>query len=1010
MTSSSQLDSVLAREDVVLSEVLDEEDVLQECKVNNRRLLEFLTQPQNMRELVSYITQEPPEDLDERWRFKYPNISCEILTADVPHINDALGDDQSLLNQLYSFLQTGSGFTLNPLLASFFSRVMGLLISRKTEQWLIDERIIQRLIDMIHPSKDEEQHCNGSSSLYDIIRLNRDQLIHIQLSPEHDQLLSILEKQETIEQLLSNMFDDERKESVIVNGIQVLLTLLEPRRPRPELGGIGGFFNIDGQLEICHPTFEPSSQQSTLGTLLAIKQRFRDFQQLLVDPPKKEPMKMTFGVLDPPLGNTRLQVVKLLNYILQASNRDVLQELLSYRLLETTLDLFFQYTNNNFLHTQVEQCVGLILSSPWPVEEPGDDNSTSNTDNQLVRHLLEKCGLIQRILTAWEENDKEQMTGGRRRGYMGHLTRIANHIVQSCEKGPNQSVTLEILKALLEDEKERWEKFTMGSLSETNKRNTIDLESTHNLHSSSDDEENELKEFSFPQEAVLQQAFADYQMQQMTSTFIDHFGFNDEEFGEQEDSVNAPFDKAANINFSLNMENESPNSNLFDLCCKERIQQFNDEEGDNSDEEDVWQEKELRFSSGTVPSSYSAHVPHVQMESTAVASKENECKHGSQDASSTLDPPAASLSAQAAKYAVPTTTPNSSSLDSADSSSSSTEPSVTDADKSSSCQKAPQDLSSQHSVTSKTGCSSETVNSKVTPGQGEESQPDCTLPNGDMQEPPSSESTATSDSCAGTQTIQNQHSNGITGRATNPEHKTEQHRPTLDIRRNIVSYVLNDWDRFKVWTDDGTGDNCTTQEHYKTEMLKPFTYESACKWHTGSEVQPDGSCRPPSPCFRPYRHIVGQRATGVAFFSLAHILYSLSFLSTRSRRPSWLLLPCLVLWIFTGCTYMYILPHLQVRPDAQLMVPAVGFYCILITIMTSFAFRTTRPPTIAGSLFFMASDFILAHQLFVAPAPWGRMMIMITYYLAQLLIAVGGALERQDYDLYAGERSKRKKK
>ncbi|KAG2457494.1 GLT16 acetylgalactosaminyltransferase, partial [Polypterus senegalus] len=38
-------------------------------------------------------------------------------------------------------------------------------------------------------------------------------------------------------------------------------------------------------------------------------------------------------------------------------------------------------------------------------------------------------------------------------------------------------------------------------------------------------------------------------------------------------------------------------------------------------------------------------------------------------------------------------------------------------------------------------------------------------------------------------------------------------RLTLDIRRNIVSYVLNDWDRFKVWTNDGTGDNYTTQEH-----------------------------------------------------------------------------------------------------------------------------------------------------------------------------------------------------
>lgn len=33
------------------------------------------------------------------------------------------------------------------------------------------------------------------------------------------------------------------------------------------------------------------------------------------------------------------------------------------------------------------------------------------------------------------------------------------------------------------------------------------------------------------------QAFSDYQMQQMTSHFIDQFGFNDEEFAEQEENV-----------------------------------------------------------------------------------------------------------------------------------------------------------------------------------------------------------------------------------------------------------------------------------------------------------------------------------------------------------------------------------------------------------------------------------------------------------------------------------------
>lgn len=33
------------------------------------------------------------------------------------------------------------------------------------------------------------------------------------------------------------------------------------------------------------------------------------------------------------------------------------------------------------------------------------------------------------------------------------------------------------------------------------------------------------------------QAFSDYQMQQMTSNFIEQFGFNDEEFADQDDVV-----------------------------------------------------------------------------------------------------------------------------------------------------------------------------------------------------------------------------------------------------------------------------------------------------------------------------------------------------------------------------------------------------------------------------------------------------------------------------------------
>uniref|UniRef100_G3TP75 Protein phosphatase 6 regulatory subunit 1 n=1 Tax=Loxodonta africana TaxID=9785 RepID=G3TP75_LOXAF len=623
--TSSHIDTLLEREDLSLPELLDEEDVLQECKVVNRKLLDFLLQPPHLQAMVAWVTQEPPASGEERLRYKYPSVACEILTSDVPQINDALGADESLLNRLYGFLQSSG--SLNPLLASFFSKVMGILINRKTDQlvsflrkkddfvdlllqhigtsaimdlllrlltcverpqlrqdvvnWLNEEKIVQRLIELIHPSKDDNQHSNASQSLCDIIRLSREQMIQVQDSPEPDPLLVTLEKQETIEQLLSNMFEGEQSQSVIVNGIQVLLTLLEPRRPRSESMTMNNFFcSVDGQLELlAQGTLE--SPASSIGALHALRPRLTHFHQLLLEPPKLEPLQTTWGSLDPPLGNTRLHVVKLLASALSANDMALTQELLALGVPNTMLDLFFRYVFNNFLHAQVEMCVSAMLSAG----PPPDSSPETPVPNPAVKHLLQQCRLVERILTFWEENDRVQSGGGPRKGYMGHLTRVANALVQNTEKGPNAEQLGQLLKAELpEEQREQWEAFVAGPLMETNKKNTVDLVSTHPLHSSSDDEDDRLKDLSFPEEAVLQQAFMDFQMQRMTSAFIDHFGFNDEEFGEQEESVNAPFDKTANITFSLNADDDNPNSNLLEICYKDRIQQFDDDEEEEDEE------------------------------------------------------------------------------------------------------------------------------------------------------------------------------------------------------------------------------------------------------------------------------------------------------------------------------------------------------------------------------------------------------------------------------------------
>ncbi|XP_054565941.1 serine/threonine-protein phosphatase 6 regulatory subunit 1 isoform X3 [Eptesicus fuscus] len=640
--TSSHLDTLLEREDLSLPELLDEEDVLQECKVVNRKLLDFLLRPSHLQAMVAWVTQEPPASGEERLRYKYPSVACEILTSDVPQINDALGADESLLNRLYGFLQSSG--CLNPLLASFFSKVMGILINRKTDQlvsflrkkddfvdlllqhigtsaimdlllrlltcverpqlrqevvnWLNEEKIVQRLIEQIHPSKDDNQHSNASQSLCDIIRLSREQVIQVQDSPEPDQLLATLERQETIEQLLSNMLEGQLNPSVLVNGVQVLLTLLEPRRPRSESVIVNNFFSsVDGQLELLgQATLD--SPVSSMGALHALRPRLSHFHQLLFEPLELEPLHTTWGILAPPLGNTRLHVVKLLASALSANDTALTQELLALDVPNTMLDLFFHYVFNNFLHTQVEVCVSAMLSAG----PPADSSLETPAPNLGVKHLLQQCRLVERILASWEENERVQSAGGPRKGYMGHLTRMANALVQNTEKGPNAEQLGQLLKEMSAEQQEQWEAFVSGPLAETNKKNMVDLVNTHHLHSSSDDEDDRLKEFNFPEEAVLQQAFMDFQMQRMTSAFIDHFGFNDEEFGEQEESVNAPFDKTASITFSLNADDENPNTNLLEICYKDRIQQFDDDEeeeeegqgsGESDGEDGAWQGSQL---------------------------------------------------------------------------------------------------------------------------------------------------------------------------------------------------------------------------------------------------------------------------------------------------------------------------------------------------------------------------------------------------------------------------------
>ncbi|XP_051512084.1 serine/threonine-protein phosphatase 6 regulatory subunit 2-like isoform X2 [Myxocyprinus asiaticus] len=615
--NSSQVEKLLEKEDVTLQELLDEEDVLQECKAQNQRLLLFLTRDSSMLELLNLITHEPPTDREEKLRYKYANTACELLTCDVSLINNKVGGDESLLHTLYSFLEQTP--PLNPLLASFFSKTVGNLISRQTEQvigflkkkqdfiglvlkhmdtsammdlllrlissvepislrqevltWLNEEKLMQRLIALIHPQNEDERQSNASQTLCDIIRLSRDQASLMQETSENDPLLTTLEMQQTVEALLKNMFGGEKNDACIIYGTQVLLALLETRRS-----------GIEQVTDLCSQGLEKSYTVNN-SILMGIQPHLKNFHHLLLNPPKKCVMLTTMGVLEEPFGNARLHACRLMAALLYTRAPRIHHELCRLNMINLLLDLFFKFSWNNFLHVQVEQCVSAIFNQNTPLNRSMQDSpdatqiqlentrsdtpQPSETDTQnsdrftryLIKHLIKDCRLVQRILDAWEENDKTQEAGGMRQGYMGHLTRIANTVVQSAEKEQDKEQTqiTQLLKELPEDYKRRWDHFVNETLAETNKKNTADL------------------------------VFSDYHLQQMTANFVDQFGLNDDEFGEHDGSISATFDRITEINF--NLVDEGASSGLFETRTKERMRQFDEAE----EEEDIWEDKEINY-------------------------------------------------------------------------------------------------------------------------------------------------------------------------------------------------------------------------------------------------------------------------------------------------------------------------------------------------------------------------------------------------------------------------------
>uniref|UniRef100_T1L1S5 Uncharacterized protein n=1 Tax=Tetranychus urticae TaxID=32264 RepID=T1L1S5_TETUR len=388
-----------------------------------------LCQPDILMKLVTLVTSDPPDDADERNRYKYANMAYEVLSSEKSQICETFANHPDLVSNLYEKLQSAE--PLNPLLASLIckvifsllqnvskvsddihsrrgdfvsslvanvgtSAVMDLLfksiscsaspeISSAYLNFYYKQGLVEKLIALFKADVDPAAQSNAAQLLCDIlvIRCSREHQTCNLENAGPNSLLDDIESTDTITNLLTNMFET-RTESCLVNGIQVIQALLEYRRYRTNLPFISHVCCQRNSVTRFDDTDIERLTKSVQQVHAAIVPRLEDFHSLLTNPPEKS------------------SVVHLIRTLLSSNNPTINRKLTTLKTLPVLMDLFFAYPYNNFLHTQVEQSINCILdnpkstspvTSPTEIEEKGMvkteklilSSSTDTQDNSYTR-------------------------------------------------------------------------------------------------------------------------------------------------------------------------------------------------------------------------------------------------------------------------------------------------------------------------------------------------------------------------------------------------------------------------------------------------------------------------------------------------------------------------------------------------------------------------------------------------------------------------------------------------
>ncbi|KAK0669888.1 SIT4 phosphatase-associated protein-domain-containing protein [Cercophora samala] len=393
----STIDTILEKESFQLEELLDESDLIQELKQHNPKLVEYLRDQQILEKLLQYVVApklepvaipdddeeeeqeddelgKPPvfpttrsrsssratepsgQEENEKKRNRYAYVAAEILSSDNYSIHEALMESKPLLRNFWEFLKRPT--PLDPLQASYFTKVNESLFDKKTEEmldllksfqgaiadilrhvdcpmimdlllkiislertesgqgvveWLYTQNVMPTLLSFLGPEHSWATQTSAADFIKAIITVSANASQNEQTCIGPNELTRQLVSRSCVEQLIQYMLGGGNP---LTCGVGIIIEVIRKN-------------NSDYDPEGVDANAPPSCRDPIyLGTLLRLfADHVPDFMRLIMNSTaQKERLASTFGDKIEPLGFDRFKTCELMAELLHCSNMGLLNE------------------------------------------------------------------------------------------------------------------------------------------------------------------------------------------------------------------------------------------------------------------------------------------------------------------------------------------------------------------------------------------------------------------------------------------------------------------------------------------------------------------------------------------------------------------------------------------------------------------------------------------------------------------------------------------------------------